>query len=110
MLLRTPVVFYSEHRVYFVTSIRHLLLRTSVVFIPDIGRSSFRTSITFCSAHQSFSFPNIWTTFVSGIRSFFDYHSEHPLFLIPIFRSFHSEHPVFFKTLMSETDLSVRCP
>ena len=94
--------FCSEHREHFVTNIRHLLLRTSAVFTPNIRLSSFRTSELFCYEHPYILNTKSLKNIVScGSEHPDDFRSEHPVFFIPIFRTFHSEHPHFSK----ETDV-----
>ena len=58
-LFRTSGVFSYEHPEYFLTNISHSLLRTSVVFIPNIQHSIFRTSVIFYSEHLLFYVSNI---------------------------------------------------
>jgi hypothetical protein len=62
----------------------------------------FRTSGVFSYEHRSFFVPNIrhfmfWTSYIFRCEHLDDFHSEHPVFFMPIFRIFHSEHPDFFK-------------
>jgi len=74
---RTSSILYSERLNFFVKNIRHQLLLTSVVFIPNIQHFTFRTSELFCYEHPPPA--------ITYIRCF---HSEHPPLFVSNIRHF----------------------
>ncbi len=81
---------YNEHRFFSVTNIRQSLLRTSVVFIPNIRFFPLRTSIHFLIQKTPKSLVSCDSEHLD------EFFSEHPVFSIPNSRTFHSEHPDFY--------------